>query len=198
MFTLKPIKMKLFIAVSLLTLAVTARSQNVQDFSIVNVVDGKIISLNSFKSCQGIAIIFTSNECPFDNQYRERIKQLNDKYKGTIQFLLINSHLEPKENAKSMGLKYPGWGLPIPYLADKDQTAMACLGASKSPEAFLLKKNGTKYTIVYHGAIDDNPLVTSDVNTAYLRTAIDQLLANVKISVASNRTAGCTIRKKQP
>ncbi len=197
-FTQKPIEMKNFTLAILMVLSIASQAQTIQDFSLKNVADGKTVSLNSFTSCRGIVIIFTSNECPYDNQYRERIKKLNDLYKGNIQFLLINSHPEPRENVKAMVAAYQGWGLPIPYLADKDQVALECLNAKKSPEAFLLKKNGTTNTLVYKGAIDDNPLVNSDVDNAYLKIAIDQLLANKRIEVSGNRAAGCTIRKKQP
>lgn len=171
-------------------------SQEIQDFTLVNIADGKNVSLKSFTNCQGIAVIFTSNECPYDEQYRQRIKDLNEKYRGTIQFLLINAHQEARENAKAMAQKYAGWGMSIPYLSDKDQIAMDCLGAKKSPEAFLLKKNGQSFTIVYQGSIDDNPLVNTDVDKAYLNMAIDQMLANKKVEVTDNRVAGCTIRKR--
>lgn len=190
--------MKYLILVTFLSISVDVISQEVQDFTLINIADGKSVSLSSFTSCKGIAIIFTSNECPYDNQYRERIKQLNEQYKGTIQFLLINSHQEPRENTKAMSQSFANWGLPIPYLADKEQVAMNCLGAKKSPEVFLLKKNEKANTIVYNGAIDDNPLVTADVGNAYLKIAIDQMLANKKVDVKDNRAAGCTIRKKQP
>ncbi|HNP06142.1 MAG TPA: redoxin family protein [Cyclobacteriaceae bacterium] len=188
--------MKIFVFGILFLMSSSGFAQTVQDFTLVNIADGKNVSLNGFTNCQGIAIIFTSNECPYDQQYRQRIKELNDKHKGIIQFLLINSHTEPKENAKAMAQKYPSWGLAIPYLADKDQIAMDCMGAKKSPEAFLLKKNGQNYTIVYRGSIDDNPLVTTDVNKAYLNMAIEQMLANKRIEIPENRAAGCTIRKK--
>jgi thiol-disulfide isomerase/thioredoxin len=188
--------MKNFVIGMMWLMSYSGFGQTVQDFTLVNIVDGKNVSLNGFTNCQGIAIIFTSNECPYDQQYRQRINELNDKYKGTIQFLLINSHTEPRENAKAMAQKYQGWGLTIPYLVDKDQIAMDCMGAKKSPEAFLLKKNGSNYTIAYQGSIDDNPLVTADVGKAYLSLAIEQMLANKKIEITENRAAGCTIRKK--
>lgn len=171
-------------------------SQEVQDFSLVNIADGKNVSLSGFTKYKAIAIVFTSNVCPYDNHYRERIKQLSDSYKGTIQFLLINSYLEPREDAKSMEKNYASWRLDIPYLVDKEQIAMNSLGATKSPEVFLLKKVGNVNTIVYKGAIDDNPLVTTDVNNAYLKIAIDQFLAGKRINSPDNRAAGCTIRKK--
>ncbi len=180
----------------LLLISFCGRSQGVQDFTLTNVVDGKAVSLNSFNNCLGIVVIFTSNECPFDIKYRGRIKSLNDQYKGTIQFLLVNSHVETRENNKAMAQQYAGWSIPIPYLADKDQVAMNCLGASRSPEAFLIKKVGANNTLVYSGAIDDNPLVPDDVNNSYLKKAIDQFLANKPIETGNKRAAGCTIRKK--
>lgn len=196
LFIQKPIKMKNFMIGILCVISCSVLAQTIQDFGLVNVVDGKNVSLNGFTACKGIAIIFTSNECPYDQQYRQRIKELNDKYQGTIQFLLINSHTEPRENIKTMAQKFPDWGMTIPYLADKDQMAMERLGAKKSPEVFLLKKSGQNYAIMYQGAIDDNPLVTTDVNKAYLSIAIEQMLANKKIDMPDNRAAGCTIRKK--
>lgn len=195
-FIQKQIKMKYLSVLLLLVISYPLKSQNIQDFSLTNVADGKTVSLSGFNSCKGIAVVFTSNECPFDVQYRDRIKELNEVYKGSIQFLLINSHLEPKENANVMAQKFPSWSIPVPYLADKDQIAMECMGAKKSPEVFLIKKNGSNHSIVYQGAIDDNPLVNSDVSNSYLKKAIDQLLANKKIETGSIRAAGCTIRKK--
>ena len=188
--------MKNFVFGFLFLMCFPGFAQTVQDFTLVNIADGKNVSLNGFTNCQGIAVIFTSNECPYDQQYRQRIKDLNDKYKGIIQFLLINSHTDPKESVKAMTQKYSSWGLAIPYLSDKDQIAMNYLSAAKSPEAFLLKKNGQNYTVVYRGSIDDNPLVTTDVNKAYLNLAIEQMLANKRIEIPENRAAGCTIRKK--
>ena len=57
---------------------------------------------------------------------------------------------------------------------------MTNLNAHKSPEVFLLKNEGGKFTVVYHGAIDDNAQVESDVRQNYLRSAIDNMLANKK------------------
>lgn len=188
--------MKYLTTLFILSTCIVGISQPVQDFSLVNIADGKNTSLYGFKNCQAVAVIFTSNECAFDIQYRERIKALNEQYKGTIQFLLINAHLDPKENAKAMAQKYSSWALPIPYLVDKEQLALECLGAKRSPEAFLLKRTGTDYSVVYQGAIDDNPLVNTDVNNSYLKNAIDQLLANAKIETKSSRPTGCLIRRK--
>lgn len=185
-----------FATTFILSGAIIGRAQVVQDFTLTNVVDGKAVSLSSFQSCEGIVVIFTSDNCAYDDKYRNRIKKLNDEYKGSIQFLLINSYPATEESMDEMKSAYAGWSLSVPYLADKDQTAMECLGARKSPEVFLLKKNKTEFLSVYSGAIDDNPLVETDVNNSHLKNAINQLLQGKKVATASTRAVGCTIRRK--
>ncbi len=189
--------MKHLICIFMLSISFFAHGQQpVHNFTLTNVVDGSTVSLDGYPSCTGLVAIFTGNECAFDNYYTSRIKSLVDRYAGKIQFILINSHPEPEESAEKMAVEYKGWNLHIPYLADKDQTAMDCMGAKKSPEAFLLKNLGNKYVLVYSGAIDDNAQVPSDVKETYLVNSIDKLIAGQKIEVPSVRAVGCSIRRK--
>ena len=189
--------MKHFICISILTIAFSAHGQQpIHNFTLTNVVDGSTVSLDGYPSCTGLVAIFTSNECAFDNYYTSRIKSMVDRYAGKIQFILINSYLEPEESAEKMALEYQTWNLHIPYLADKDQTAMDCMGAKKSPEVFLLKNMGNKYVLVYSGAIDDNAQVPSDAKETYLVNSIDKLIAGQKKEVSSVRAVGCSIRRK--
>ena len=187
--------MKLIATLTCVALAILAFGQQpVNPFALTNVADGSSVSLEKYST--PVVVIFTSNECAFDNYYAARIKSLIEVYAGRIQFLLINAHLEPAESAEQMTRKYQTWGLNVPYLADKDQLAMDILGARKSPEAFLLQKTGGKYVLVYKGLIDDNPQVASDVKQNYLKVGIDKLLAGQKITVPEMRAIGCSIRRK--
>ncbi|HEY5823447.1 MAG TPA: thioredoxin family protein [Cyclobacteriaceae bacterium] len=182
---------------TLLGLSLTAFAQQpIQNFSILNVGDNSPVALESFQSCSGLVVPFTSNDCAYDGYYTSRVKSLINAYKGKIQFLLVNSYTEPNEAADKMKIKYDAWALGVPYLADKDQTAMECLSAKKSPEVFLLKNTGGKYVLAYSGAIDDNPQVANDVKQNYLKEAIDKLLAGQKIEVANVRAVGCSVRRK--
>ena len=174
--------------------AVSAQTY-VQNFSLINVADGTTVTLDSYPSCSGLAVIFTSNACPYDLYYTERLRNLVSSYKEKIQFVLINAHPEPAEAPDLMKAAYEGWSLPIPYLSDKDQTAMDNFGARKSPEVFLLKRSGEKYTVTYHGALDDNPQAPKAVTDSYLKKAIDSLLTGQEASQAT-RPVGCSIRKK--
>jgi hypothetical protein len=84
----------------------------------------------------------------------------------------------------------------VPYLADKDQTLMQSLKATKSSHAFLLKSSGGKFTIFYNGALDDNAQVEADVRANYLRDAIMAMLAGQAVSAAEVRPVGCNIKRK--
>ncbi len=168
----------------------------VENFRLTNVVDEATVSLEDCQACAGTAIVLFSNSCPYDQYYLGRIISLAGAYQGRIQFLLINSYLEPEESVANMKLAQSQWNLSIPYLADKDQVVMNALGARRSPEVFLLKTTGLKHTVIYHGALDDNPQVASAVTQPYLKTAMDQLLGGKQIDLPLSRVVGCSIRKK--
>lgn len=174
--------------------SIAVQAQEVKNFTLKNVKDGKDVSLTNFSSAKAVAIIFTTHECPFDNYYKERLKGIIQKYTGKVQFLLINSNAEEQESAEQMAIHYTDFH--VPYLADKDQVVMATLGAKKTPEVFLLSPAGGKFMIVYSGAIDDNPQAAADVRQHLLTDAIEKVLANQKIEMPTQRATGCTIRKK--
>lgn len=171
-------------------------AQTVSNFTLNNVINGKPVSLDTYPSCAGIAIIFTSNSCAFDEHYRARISKLASDYSDRVPVLLVNSGIEPAESDENMVRKATQLNLKIPYLSDKDQALMKQLGATKTPQTFLLKNNGGSFSIVYRGAIDDNAQVEADVRHAYLKDAIDILLNNQTIQTPEVRPMGCTIRKK--
>ncbi len=178
-----------------LCISISAHAQpEIQNFTLTNVATNKPVSLDQFSSKEGVVVLFTGNECPYDNYYKDRIKQLIDSYAGKIQVLLVNSYDNPQESPEKMAIHYTD--LNAPYLADKDQTVMETFGARKSPEAFLLKPTNGKFTVLYSGAIDDNPQVATDTKQNYLRDAIDKLLENQKTEYVNNRAMGCTIRRK--
>jgi hypothetical protein len=185
----------LIVIITLLSFNLFAQ-QPVQNFSLLNVADNTTVSLESYPSCSGVVVIFTGNDCIYDNYYSGRIKSLIEAYKGKIQFLLVNSYTEPTEAVDKMKSKYNAWSVAVPYLADKEQVAMECLGAKKSPEVFLLKNVNGKFSTIYSGAIDDNAQVSSDVKQNYLKEGIEKLLSGQKLEVANIRATGCSIRRK--
>jgi peroxiredoxin len=183
--------------VLILSIGVAAvHAQSVPNFSLTNVITGSTVSLDTYPSCSGVVIIFTSNSCAYDEYYRSRISALSNEYQDKVPVLLVNSSIEPIESNDNMVRKAQQLGLKVPYLADKDQMLMQRLGATKTPQAFLLKNNGGKFSLVYNGAIDDNAQVQGDVRRSYLKDAIDIMLTNQTIQTPEVRPIGCSIRKK--
>lgn len=166
------------------------------NISLTDAVTGKNVSLDSYSSGAGVVVIFTSNACPFDEHYRTRINKLAKEFDGKVSVVLVNSHVEPNESLEAMSKKAQQAGITTPYLADKDQTLMQSLKATKSPQSFLLKNTNGKLSVVYSGAIDDNAQVESDVRSSYLRDAITATLNNQPIQAAEVRPSGCSIKKK--
>ena len=166
-----------------------------QPFDLMNVADGKTVSVKSCQSCAGTVVIFTSLKCPYDQHYRDRIKALIEKYDGRISFFLINSNPGADEDESKMKAVYAAWGSSIPYLSDKKQIALKALNATRTPEAFLLKPEGNGLKILYQGAIDDNPQVHTDTGKNFLDDAITELVSGKPIANTSQRVVGCTIRK---
>ncbi len=187
---------KNLIALTLMFAMATTQAQQIANFSLLNVITGKEVSLDTYPSCSGVAIVFTSNSCAYDEYYRTRLSSISKEYQDKVPVLLVNSSVEPIESTDNMIRKAQQLGLSVPYLADKDQTLMQRLGATKTPQVFLLKNNGGKFSLVYSGAIDDNPQVQGDVRQAYLKDAIDIMLTNQRIETPEVRPVGCTIRKK--
>lgn len=188
--------MKKILVLTLCLASLHALGQVVNNFKLVNVLDNQTVSLDTYPSCEGIALIFTGNSCPYDEYYRNRITKISQAYQDRVPVVLVNSHLDANESPDKMLTKAKQLKLSVPYLADKDQTLMANLDARKSPEAFLLINQNGKFTVVYRGAIDDNAQVEADVRHSYLRDAIDIMLTNQKIETPEVRAVGCNLKKK--
>lgn len=168
--------------------------QPVNNFQLTDVSTGATVSLDQYTG-KPVVVIFTSNDCPYDNYYASRFAALIGDYGNRAAFLFINAHLDPQEGDESMKKKASTWSFRVPYLSDKSQLAMEALGARRSPEVFLLKSANNGHTIFYSGAIDDNPQDEGAVTSRYLREALESLLAG-KPAVAPVRSAGCSIRRK--
>lgn len=170
-------------------------AQTIQNFTLTNATDGKEVSLESFSSSPGVVIIFTTNSCPYDGYYLNRIRALATQYNSKVPILLVNSSTEATESVDQMKNYADQCKLSVPYLADKDQKLLSVLNPRKSPEGFLLQKSGTDFKVVYRGAIDDNVQSEKEVKVSYLKEAITKLLAGQKIETFDVRPVGCALKK---
>ncbi|HQQ96512.1 MAG TPA: hypothetical protein PLX35_04580 [Cyclobacteriaceae bacterium] len=169
--------------------ALTGNGQDIPNATLVRKSDSQTVLLSECVACAGVVVIFTSPDCPFDGYYAERLQLLRDRYAGQVSFYFI----DPAESAVT-NPSTPFSSLTL--YTDNQQQLSKILDPHKTPEAFLLKKQNTKLTLVYRGAIDDNPQMASAVTQPWLQSAIDNLLEGRAPAQSEVRASGCTIRRK--
>ncbi len=179
--------------------AVFPQQKTVENFKLTNAVNKREVSLTDFSNKKAIAIIFTSNYCPYSKLYEERILKLHQQYASQgLQVILVNPNDPVKsrnDSIEKMAEKAAEKQFPFPYLADKNQAVCDQFGATKTPEVFLLVKKGNTFQVVYSGAIDDNPQVPQDVTTSYIDNAVSSVLSGKAMASNHTRPTGCIIKK---
>ncbi|MCF2488330.1 thioredoxin family protein [Dyadobacter sp. CY347] len=162
--------------------------------------DGNMVSLNDFNNAKGVIVIFTSNHCPFAKAYEDRIIALNNKFAAQgFPVIAINpsdpgTHQDDtfekmKERAASKGYGYP-------YLVDESQQVAKAFGAGRTPQVYILQKNGAKFTVRYIGMIDDNPQDPGGVTKLYADEAVSNLLTGKPVVTTITKPVGCAIKWK--
>ncbi len=176
----------------------TLFGQTINSFSLPNTVDGSSFSLATYHADKAIVILFISGKCAYTDHYIARIKAINNEFTGKgVKLILINSNnsdFVTEESPEEMKKFAAIHNLNIPYLADKNKTIKKLLQATRTPEVFVLKPTQDQFSVVYKGAIDDNPQSASDVTHAFLSEALVNLLNNNKIKLNQTRPIGCLIK----
>ena len=190
--------MRLILTISFTLFFLVGKAQSIADFELTDQVSGKQFKLSNHQNKKGVVVIFFSNDCPYTIHYVDRINHLQQTFKSSgVEFVLINSNSDeysPGESVDKMKKIASEYGLNLPYLSDKDQHVRNILGAKRTPQAFLLQPGSAGFTVVYQGAIDDNPQVETDVYHHYLNDAILSLLSGKPITQKMVRPTGCLIK----
>ncbi len=170
--------------------------QAAPDFSLP-ATDGSTLSLlATCREHDATVVTFICNHCPYVQAYIPRLIALQKKYAGRLRIIGICSNdatTYPDDDFPSMQTAVADWGLNFPYLHDADQSVARAYGAERTPEIFLLDKQGT---CRYEGGIDDNYQNESAVTDRPLADAIDALLAGRPVKRPTTYAIGCTIKWK--
>ena len=161
-------------------------------------VSGKDISMKDAVKTNGVLVMFSCNTCPYVIKNQQRTNSIAEfARKMDLGVIILNSNEAQrgaddsfeamKEYAKDQ--KY-NWN----YVVDKDHEVADAFGANRTPECFLFDKN---LTLVYHGAIDDNPSDESAITRHHLKEAIKEMAAGKEISIKESRSVGCTIKRNK-
>ena len=161
----------------------------IDDFSLPD-ADGATHSLASLKGKSGTVLIFIATKCPVSNAYNDRMEKLAEDYKAKgVSVIGINANnTEPAAEVKAHAAEK---GLKFTILKDDGNKIADRLGATRTPEAYVLD---TKGKLIYHGRIDDAQKLES-VTSSDLRNALDEMLAGKAISKTGGAAFGCTIKR---
>jgi peroxiredoxin len=166
-----------------------AIGSTVADFKLPD-ADGKERTLASLGGAKGTVLIFVSTQCPVSNAYNERMEKLSQELKARgLSVVGINSNVaETRDAIKSHAAEK---GLSFAILKDEGNRVADRLGASVTPEAFLLDANKR---LVYRGRID-NSRNGDSVTSSELREAVDAVLAGKPVAKSEVRAFGCSIKR---
>lgn len=169
-----------------------------KDFQLKN-VDGELVSLADYKDAKGFVVIFTCNHCPFAVAWEDRIINLDKKYKEKgYPVIAINSNDEkivPGDSYENMIVRADEKGFTFPYLRDDNHVVADYFGAMRTPQVYILKKDGKELVVSYIGTIDNNHKDASQVTETYVADALDALLKGKKPDPSVTKAIGCTIKR---
>jgi peroxiredoxin len=140
-------------------------------------------------------VVFTCNHCPYALAWHDRLLAVARDYADRgVRTLLVNPNdgtRYPRDSFEAMRERVRadgGW--PAPYLRDEDQSVARAYGALTTPDVFVVAPDGA---IAYRGAPDSDHGEPS-LDAAWLRAALDDVLAGRPVDRAETRPVGCSIK----
>ncbi|MDY7004318.1 MAG: thioredoxin family protein [Cyanobacteriota bacterium] len=159
-------------------------------------VDGEVHHLARYlETFKAVCVIFLSNQCPEVNLYIERIKQLQKDFQNQGVIIIgMNANdatISPTDSFEKMKEFAANYQLNFPYIRDVTQDVAESFGVDKTPEAFLLDREGK---LRYRGRIDDSVNQPEAVKVADLHQAISQLIQDKEVTPSHTKVVGCSIK----
>jgi peroxiredoxin len=141
-------------------------------------------------------VVFTCNHCPYALAWHDRIAQVARDYaERGVRVLAVNSNdavRYPRDSLEAMQDRVGREDWPMPYLHDATQEVARAYDAKVTPDVFVLDGEGR---LRYRGAPDsdyDDP----SAGAAWLREALDAVLAGEEPARAETKPVGCSIKWK--
>jgi peroxiredoxin len=145
---------------------------------------------------QATVVVFTCNHCPYALAWHDRIADVaRDYHDSDVRVLAINANdadRYPRDSYEAMQARVAREHWPLPYLHDPTQEVARAYGAKTTPDVFVIDGAGT---LRYRGAPDadyDDP----SQRAAWLRDALDAVLAGRAPKRAQTQPVGCSIKWK--
>ena len=169
------------------------------DFSLLDVVSNKTLSINDIRSGKATVIMFICNHCPYVKHINDQLVKLaNDYIPKGMSFVAISSNdvkIQPDDSPEQMKRLSAELHYPFPYLYDETQEVAKAYEAACTPDFFIYDKD---LWLVYRGQLDDSrPSNDVPSDGKDIRAALDAILAGDKPSPRQRPSIGCNIKWKK-
>jgi peroxiredoxin len=141
-------------------------------------------------------VVFTCNHCPYALAWHERLDRVGREYgERGVRFAAVNSNdaeRYPRDSYEAMRERVAREEWSMPYLHDADQAAARSHGAKVTPDVFVFDAEGR---LAYRGAPDADHGDESQ-DAAWLREALDAMLAGEDVARPETEPVGCSVKWK--
>ncbi len=167
-------------------------------FSLPDVVSGKLIKLDDFKSAKGLLVMFICQHCPYVKHVENELAKLGHDYQNKqLAIVAISSNdaqSHPDDSPESLKKMAQILKFDFPYVYDESQSIAKAYQAACTPDFFLFD---AQQKLVYRGQLDDSrPGNNEPVTGRDLRKAIDAVLSNELVDTNQKSSIGCNIKWK--
>ncbi|MGH2951129.1 MAG: thioredoxin family protein [Solirubrobacterales bacterium] len=160
--------------------------------------DGTTRALPDRGEAAATVVVWTCNHCPYALAWHDRIAAAARDYAGRgVGFLAVNSNdaeRYPADSLDAMRERVAAEDWPFPYLHDESQDAARAWNAQVTPHLYVLDGD---LRVRYEGAPDADHMDPS-LDAAWLRGALDAVLAGAEPEPAATEPVGCSIKWKDP
>jgi peroxiredoxin len=158
--------------------------------------DGRVHTLPPAGEAPATVVFWTCNHCPYALAWHDRLVQAARDYAARgVRFLAVNSNdgrRYPADSLEAMRERVAKEDWPLPYLHDESQRAATAWGAQVTPHVYVLDAD---LRVRYEGAPDADHMEPG-LNAAWLREAVDAVLAGNDPEPAATDAVGCSIKWK--
>jgi peroxiredoxin len=168
------------------------------DFSLPDVVTGKLVSREASAGSKGLLVMFICRHCPFVKHVQDELARIGREYASRgMGIVAISANDEsgfPEDRPEKLAEMAKQLGFTFPFLYDESQNVARAFDAQCTPDFFLYDAAGR---LVYRGQLDDSrPGNGVPVTGADLRGALDALIAGTSVSPHQKPSIGCNIKWK--
>jgi hypothetical protein len=159
--------------------------------TLIDPAGGQERALDAITGASRFTVVtFFSAHCPCQQAHDARLRALYEAYapKG-IAFVGVDSEISAspaRDVAEARARSYP-----FPLLIDRGGALARALGAEYATYTVILDARGRT---LYRGGIDTDRTHLTDTTAAYLRDALDDLLAAHPVRVPQSEALGCTLQ----